>query len=145
MAILKPITQSSFIVTITGENLQFPAIWTTFSGVNDSADNSTYPNPTGNRIFKVVGPRTLDDLTISAPYDPDLAAIVEEIWLNYQCQFLTIIVQPTNCDGATPFGQPYIMDGCQLTSLNVAEVDRESGSVATIELGFTANSWRRGN
>lgn len=141
MAILKPITQSSYIVTIQG----LPTIWTTFSGVNDSADNSTHANPTGNRIHKVVGPRTLDDITVSAPYDPELSAEIEQIWLEYQCEYLTITVQPTNCDGETPLGAPYVLEGCQLMSLTVGEVDRESGSVATIELGFTANSWRRGS
>jgi hypothetical protein len=140
MAILKPITQSSFIVTIQG----LQSIWTQFSGINDSADNSTYANGTGNRIHKVVGPRTIDDVTITAPYSPELSLQIEELWLSYQCDYLTILVQPTNCDGTNPDGPPYVLQGCQLMSLNVAEVDRESGSVSTIELGFTVNSWSRG-
>ena len=48
------------------------------------------------------------------------------------------------CDGETESGPPYIIEGAQLSSLSVAEVDRESGDVATITLSFTANSWRRG-
>lgn len=141
MTLLKPITQSSFILTIQG----MESIWTTFSGINDSADNSSYANPTGNRIGKIVGPRTLDDITLSAPYSPELAISVEQQWLEYQCDFLTVIIQPTNCDGNTPNGPPYVLQGCQLTSLSVAEVDRESGSPATIEIGMTANSWSRGS
>lgn len=140
MTILKPITQSSFIVTIQG----LQSIWTQFSGISDSADSSTYANGTGNRIYKVVGPRTLDDVTITAPYSPELSVQIEELWLTYQCTPIVIVVQPTNCDGTTPNGPPYVLQGCQLMSLNVAEVDRESGSVSTIELGFTVDSWSRG-
>lgn len=140
MAIIKPTTQSSYIVTIQG----IQSIWTQFSGINDSADSNTYANGTGNRIHKVVGPRTLDDVTLTAPYSPELSIQIEELWLSYQCEFLTILVQPTNCDGNTPNGPPYVLQGCQLMSLNVAEVDRESGSVSTIELGLTVNSWSRG-
>jgi hypothetical protein len=140
MAIIKPITQSSYIVTIQG----IQSIWTQFSGISDSADSNTYANGTGNRIHKVVGPRTLDDVTLTAPYSPELSVQIEELWLSYQCEFLTILVQPTNCDGNTPNGPPYVLQGCQLMSLNVAEVDRESGSVSTIELGLTVNSWSRG-
>ena len=139
MAILQPITQSSFILTIQGVQ----SFWTTFSGISDSADTSTYANPTGNRLSKVVGPRTVDDVTLTAPYSPELSVAVEQLWLEYQCDFLTVLVQPTNCDGETPQGPPYVLQGCQLNSLNVAEVDRESGSVATIELGLTVNSWTR--
>lgn len=139
MAILKPITQSSFIVTIQGVQ----SIWTTFSGINDSADTSTYANPTGNRLGKVVGPRAVDDVTLSSPYSPELSVSIEQLWLEYQCEYLTILVQPTSCDGETSLGPPYVLQGCQLNSLNVAEVDRESGSVATIELGLTVNSWTR--
>lgn len=140
MAILKPITKAGFIVYAEGVDL----FWTTFSGINDTAETGTYANQTGNRIFKVVGPRTLEDMELSSPYDPVLAQQAEEFWLNYQCQFLTITIQPVLCDGEEENGPPYIIEGAQLSSLNVAEVDRESGDVAMITLSFTANSWRRG-
>ena len=125
MAILKPITKAGFIVYAEGVDL----FWTTFSGINDTAETGTYAN---------------QDMELSSPYDPVLAQQAEEFWLNYQCQFLTITIQPVLCDGEEENGPPYIIEGAQLSSLSVAEVDRESGDVAMITLSFTANSWRRG-
>ena len=140
MPILKPITKSGFIVYSQGIDL----FWTTFSGLNDTAETGTYANQTGNRIYKVVGPRTLDDLELSSPYDPLLAAQAEQFWQDYECDFLTITVQPVKCDGLTEIGAPYIFEGCQLSSISELEVDRESGDVSTITMSFTANSWKRG-
>lgn len=140
MPILEPITKAGYIVYVQGVDLFF----TTFSGINDTAATGEYANQTGNRIYKVVGPRTLDDVELSSPYDPILAQQAEQFWLDYACEPLTITVQPVRCDGETEVGPPYILEGCQISNLQVAEVDRESGDVATITLSFTVNSWRRG-
>lgn len=137
--LLRPTTQSGFLINIEGT----PTIWTTFSGISDDRETATYANGTGNRINKVLGPSTTEDVTCSAPYDPEVALEIEQLYRNYSCEYITITVQPTTCDGDTARGRPYILEGCLLKSLNVAEVDRESGSVSTIELGFTVNDWRR--
>jgi len=140
MPVITPIPKSAFIVTISG----METIWTTFSGIVDTAESGQYANGTGNRIYKVVGPRSCDDVTIAAPYDPTLAATIESIWQSYSCEFITITVQPTTCDGSSSNGSSYTLSGCQLQQLTVAEMDRESGDVGTIELVFTVNSWSRG-
>ena len=141
MAILTPISKSGFIMYVGG--LEF--FWTQFSGINDSSATGEYANGTGRRIHKVIGPRTIDDVTLTMPYDPLQANQIEQFWLEYDCQFLTITIQPVNCDGESYLGDPYILEGCQLISLTVAEADRESGDVGTIELGFTVNTWKRGS
>lgn len=141
MALLRPITKAQFIVFVNGIEMYF----TNFSGINDSAESGSYANGLGNRIFKVSGPRTLDDITLSAPYDPDEAEKVEELWLDYNCEYLTVTVQPVTCGNSFDnIGSPYILEGCLLQSYKAAEVDRESGDVGTIEITLTANSWRRG-
>lgn len=140
MPLLKPITQAGYILYCQGIDMFF----TTFSGINDSAATGEYANERGNRIYKVVGPRTLDDVEMSAPYDPILSQPIEEFWLDYACEYLTITVQPVLCDGETEIGPPYILEGCQISNLQVAEADKESGDVATITVTFTVNSWRRG-
>jgi hypothetical protein len=89
----------------------------------------------------VVGPRAIDDVTLSAPYDPAFAHQIEEIWSDYNCEFLTITIQPTTCNGDDANNTPYVLYGCQLQQLTVAEMDRESGDVGTIELVFTVNDW----
>jgi hypothetical protein len=137
MPVIVPIPKSAFIVTISG----METIWTQFSGIVDTAESGQYANGTGRRIYKVVGPRALDDVTLTAPYDPVLAHAIEQIWSNYNCEFITIVIQPTTCNGENSNSTPYVLNGCQLTSLTVAEMDRESGDVGTIELVFTVNSW----
>jgi hypothetical protein len=137
---INPITKASFLMTVEGINLY----WTTFSGVNDSAETGQYAQGTGNRIFKVVGPRSIEDVELTAPYDPEVAQEIEQFWLDYNCAPLTVTIQPVQCDGESSAGAAYILEGAQLQALTVAEADRESGDVATITLKLTVNSWRRG-
>lgn len=136
MPILTPITKAEFLVYAQGIDLFF----TTFNGLNDTAESGSYANGTGNRIYSVVGPRKLDDLELSSPYDPILQQAVEEFWLNYSCAPLVITVQPVLCDGLTENGPAYIFEGCLLKSISQIEVDRESSDVSVTTLGFTANS-----
>lgn len=141
MALLKPITKAQYYVFTSGLEMYFNS----FSGINDTAQSGSYANGTGNRIYKVTGPRELDDITLTTPYDPEQSQELEQFWLEYQCEYLTISVQPVSCgDNPENLGDPYILEGCLLTGIKLAEVDRESGDVATMELTFTANSWRRG-
>ena len=90
MPVIIPIPKSSFIVTISG----METIWTTFSGVVDTAESGQYANGTGNRIYKVVGPRAIDDVTLSAPYDPAFAHTIE---LHQRCSPNGLRVVRVNC------------------------------------------------
>lgn len=137
--ILKPITQSGYTVYLNGVSIFF----TSFSGISDSADTSTYASGTGNRILPVVGPKTMSEITLGTPWDRDIAKELEELWADYNCEALTISVQPTECNGES-LGQPYILEGCLLSGINLAEVNREDSSVSMIELTLQAATWRRG-
>ena len=152
MAILRPITKAQYEVSFTAlGGPTFTSVFTQFSGVNDSSDSSTYANGTGNRLYHVVGPRTADNVTLTAPYDPGIFKELEQFWLDYNCNPITITVTPTSCDGEayaansgynTVSGQ-YVCYECQFVSITTGEVDRESGDVATIEVEFTLNYWDR--
>jgi len=73
MAILRPLTKAQYVVSFTAiGGPTFTGVFTTFSGINDSAESSTYANGTGNRIYHVSGPRTADNVTLGAPYDPTI-------------------------------------------------------------------------
>ena len=146
MAILRPITKAQYEVSFTAlGGPTFTAVFTQFSGINDSADSNTYANGTGNRLYHLVGPRTADNVTLTAPYDPTIFKSLEQFWLDYNCQPITITVTPRSCDGndAAAGGGQYICYECQFTSITTGEVDRESGDVATIEVEFTVNYWDR--
>jgi hypothetical protein len=147
MAILLPITKAQYTVSFTAVGGQtYTAVFTTFSGINDSSDATQYANGTGNRLYHVVGPRTAENVTLGAPYDPKIFKPLEQFWLNYNCQPITITITPTACNGLDnepQAGGQYICYECQFVSINTAEVDRESGDVATIEVEFTVNYWDR--
>jgi len=146
MAILRPLTKAQYVVSFTAlGGPTFTATFTTFSGINDSSDSSTYANGTGNRLFHVVGPRTADNVTLGAPYDPTIFKSLEQFWLNYNCNPITITITPTSCDGdgAAATGGQYVCYECQFVSITTADVDRESGDVQTIECEYTVNYWTR--
>jgi len=146
MAILRPITKSQYEVSFTAlGGPTFTAVFTKFSGVKDSAEDSRYANGTGNRLFKVIGPRNADDVTLEAPYDPTIFKQLEQFWLNYNCEDITVTVTPKDCAGAgeAAGGGQYVLYGCQYKSVSTADVDRESGNVQTIECSFTVNYWER--
>ena len=146
MAILRPITKSQYEVSFSalgGPTLT--SVFTKFSGINDNSDSSTYANGTGNRIYHVVGPRTADNITLTAPYDPLIFRPLEEFWLEYNCEPITVTVTPRSCDGESAGlgGGQYICYECQFVSITTADVDRESADVQEIEVEFTVNYFDR--
>ena len=146
MAILRPITKSQYEVSFTAlSGPTFTSVFTQFSGVNDSSDSTAYANGTGNRLYHVVGPRTADNVTLTAPYDPGIFKALEQYWLDYNCEPITITVTPRDCtgEGAAAGGGQYVMYECQFVSITTGDVDRESGDVQTIEVEFTVNYWDR--
>jgi len=146
MAILRPITKSQYEVSFTAlGGPTFTSVFTQFSGVNDSSDSTAYANGTGNRLYHVVGPRTADNVTLTAPYDPGIFKALEQFWLAYNCEPITITVTPRDCtgEGAAAGGGQYIMYECQFVSITTGDVDRESGDVQTIEVEYTVNYWDR--
>ena len=146
MAILRPITKAQYEVSFTaigGPTLT--AVFTKFSGVKDKSESGEYANGTGNRKYHVVGPRTADNVTLTAPYDPVIFKQLEKFWLTYNCNPITITVTPKDCigNGAAPAGGQYTCYECLFVSINTADVDRESGNVAEIEVEFTVNYFDR--
>lgn len=146
MAILRPITKAQYEVSFTAVGgPTFTSVFTKFSGIKDSADSNTYANGTGNRLYHVVGPRTADNVTLSAPYDPTIFKSLEQFWLTYNCNPVTVTITPRDCigEGDAAGGGQYILYECQFTSITTGEVDRESGDVQEIEVEMTVNYWDR--
>jgi hypothetical protein len=147
MAILRPITKSQYVVSFSAfGGPSFSAVFTKFGGINDSSDSSTYANGTGNRLFHVVGPRTADNVNLTAPYDPSIFKELEQFWIDYNCEYITVTVTPRDCTGQgnePTTGGEYILYECRFVSITTADVDRESGDVQEIEVEFTVNYWDR--
>ena len=146
MAILRPLTKAQYEVSFSAlGGPTFTAVFTKFSGIKDTAETSKYANGTGNRLYHVSGPRTADNVTLTAPYDPSIFKALEQFWLNYNCNPITITITPRDCigQGAAPGGGQYICYECQFLHIVTADVDRESGNVQTIECEFTVNYFER--
>lgn len=145
MAILRPITKAQYEVSFVAAGASYIAVFTKFSGIKDSAEDSTYSNGTGNRLFHLTGPRKADDVTLTAPYDPTVFKGLEQFWLTYNCQDVTVTITPKDCvgNGSAPGGGQYICTGCRFKSIKTAEVDRDSGNISEIEVVFTVNIWDR--
>jgi hypothetical protein len=157
MAILRPITKSQYEVSFTALGnagapaATYTAVFTKFSGIKDTSESSTYANGTGNRLYHVVGPRKADDVKLTAPYDPTIFKSLEQFWLDYNCNPITVTITPTSCDGSyqeafagyNTVGGQYVCYECQFVSISTADVDRESGNVQEIEVDFTVNYWER--
>ena len=137
--IIKPTTQSGWLCYINGLEIFF----TSFSGISDSADTSTYPSGTGNRILPLIGPRTISEVTLATPHDPATSQDIEELWQEYACESLTVTIQPLDCAGES-VGQPYILDGVLLSGISLGEVNRDSSEANMIELTLQPSTWRRG-
>jgi hypothetical protein len=146
MAIFRPLTKAQYEVSFVAPGgPTLIATFTKFSGIKDSSDSSEYANGTGNRKYHIVGPRTADNITLTAPYDPLIHKQLETFWLTYNCQDITVTVTPRNCtgNGSAPGGGQYTCYGCKFVSLTTADVDRESGDVQEIEIELTVNTWDR--
>jgi hypothetical protein len=146
MAILRPLTKAQYEVSFSAlGGPTFTAVFTKFSGVKDQAEESKYANGTGNRIYHVVGPRTAEDVTLTAPYDPTIFKSLEQFWLAYNCQPITVTVTPKDCagTGGAATGGQYVLYDCLFRSITTADVDRESGNVQTIETSFVVQYWER--
>lgn len=146
MSKLRPITKSQYQVSLVAPNgPTLTATFTTFSGITDSSDSSQYANGSGNRLYKLVGPRNVDNVTLGSPYDPIIYKELEQFWLRYNCEHMTVTITPVDCrgDGSAPAGGSYSLYECLFVNIVTGEVDRESGDPATIEVEFSVNEWER--
>ena len=146
MAILRPLTKAQYVVSFSAlGGPTFTAVFTKFSCIKDAAEVSQYANGTGNRLYHVSGPRKADNVTLTAPYDPLIFKSLEQFWIDYNCNPVTITITPTDCigEGGAVGGGQYICYECQFMHIMTADVDRDTGNVATIEVEFTVNYWSR--
>lgn len=142
MATTQPITRSQFLLTIS--DLDF--YWETFSGLRDTAQTSEYSDGLGNRTYKLVGRRTLEDMTLSKAFDPVADVPIIEFWQKY-CQGQGVdkicSVTPVQyCPEPEPIGAALILYGFRPISLQGFEVDKKSSDVTMLTLGFVADSWK---
>lgn len=165
----RPLAKSSFWVTIEDgvsatpklawneaaggfnpnwKKLYYETTWTNFSGINETHATGNYASGKGTRLYKVLGPRNIEDVQLAAPYNPVFAERIERIWLKYKSDPLLITVTPMLPNAEQELEivagtKKYRMEGCQLKTLKEIDVDRESGEPSMLELTFTVDEWFR--
>ena len=139
---LKPVTNSQWKVNIS--TIASDLYFTSFSGIKDQAQTSTYADGTTGRIYQVKGPRQLQQFTLSIPFDPEnpsMQALIAH-WQTKPCEAVNILVTPVACgDQGEARGQTININSAQMISLSYAQVDRTSSNVSMLELGFIADDF----
>lgn len=137
-----PITEADFLVTIEGIS---QAHWETCSGVTDSTNVTEYSDGQSNRLHKLIGPRQVENVTLSKPYNPeaDKALIAWwKRWCSANGEEVTITMQPVRyCPDAIPYGSATTMLGCKPSSLKFGNVDKKSANISMIELIFSVDDY----
>jgi hypothetical protein len=119
MLTYKPITQAQYWIQAS----PFSHYFTTFSGIRDTSGTTQYADGVRGRIFQLKGPRTLAEVTVSTPFDPEKHADIVDFWKTYDCSFVTLTVD------------------AQITSINFGQADRASTNVSTLELTFVMDTF----
>jgi hypothetical protein len=135
-----PITQSQWWVQTSAWSHYF----TKFTGIDDTADTSDYPDGQTARKYNLVGPRKIAPVSFSAPFDPILHADIVDYWKAYGCDFITIIVTPVTCgEDPQPLagGRQLILPEVKLNKIKFAEVDRAQAQVSMIEIAAVVNTY----
>ncbi|HEY9835421.1 MAG TPA: phage tail protein [Vampirovibrionales bacterium] len=137
-----PITEGDYLVTIEGIA---QAYWETFSGVSDTTQVTEYSDGRSNRLHKLIGPRQVENVTLTKPYNPiQDKAIIEwwRKWCSANGEEVTITVQPVRyCPDPINHGTATTMLGCKPTSLKYGNVDKKSANISMLELVFAVDDY----
>lgn len=143
---LRPLTNSQYKVSISNVP-GGPHYFTNFSGIKDNAQTSTYADGQSNIIYSLRGPRQLQQVTMSVPFDPVEHRALVEWWKQYTCESVTIQIDVVDCNANIETGERQFqltITDAQVTQINFAQVDRTSSNVSMLELGFVAHEFTVG-
>lgn len=135
-----PVTKSQFIVTST---FAPGSRFTKFTGLIDKSDTVTYADGELYRRFHLVGPPTIQEMTLTIPYSPEEHEDIILYKKNNPCARFIVVVQPTECTGLefVQGSSALYITGCQMTEVKTHEVDRNAVELATIEVKFVADDY----
>lgn len=138
---IKPVTKGQWLLTIQG--LDF--YWETFSGLKDRTQTSDYSDGLTNRLYKLHGPRVMEDMTFTKAFDPVKDKPIVKYWKDF-CQAennaTTASVTPIKyCPTPEPIGPALILYGVTPIAFEGFEVDKKSNEVEPLTLIITAEEW----
>lgn len=138
------IPQAKAAVLMTVEGLD--QYWEKFSGIKDNSSASgEFSDGQGMRLYKISGPRTLEDMTLEKAFDPLKDGPVLEYWRNYSYAREAIkVVSITLVNSYNPEPQPgqsFTLYGVRPLSVEIGEGDKTSNDVMMLILKFIAEDW----
>lgn len=145
----QPITQQQFLVTIEGINAYFE----TFSGLQDGAETSEYTDGFSRLRRQLVGPRSIETVTLGKPFVPEEDALIVQFWKNFtvgreitdRSAGTEITVQPVNyTPEPTAIGDPYVLYGAIPNRIEFLQADKKSQDISTLVLSFSVQDWSLG-
>jgi hypothetical protein len=137
-----PQVQANWLVTLKG----FDIFATKFQGFDDNAQVNDYNDGLSNRTFKMLGPRTLAEMTLMFPFDVVKCKPLVTWWQTY-CDGFTdgeiVTVTPVKyCPNIEPSGPTLNLFNVRPVALSGFEVDKTSQAVNELSLRFIADDWK---
>ena len=142
-----PISKQQFLVTIK----DIETYWETFSGIDESTQVSEYSDGYDNRLYPMLGPRSMAELTFTKAFDPDQDAPIIDFWRNFRLargqdvnsRGYTVTVQPVEYSPEpVSIGSPITVYGFIPIRLQGFEVDKKSQDVSMLTLVGRALNWK---
>lgn len=139
-----PIVRSQFLMQAFG--LDF--FWETFSGLDDQTQVTEYSDGISNRTYSLMGPRKLQEMSLTKPFSPDDDAPLI-VWFKEFCQEgslqHTVVISPVKyCPNLTLYGPSLTLYGAKPIALKGFEADKKSQDVSMLELRLIADEWSYG-
>jgi hypothetical protein len=134
--------QGTILVGGVFEQMDF----TEFSGGELSRDAEDYPKGLTDEKGYVAGILKYGDITVRAPYDPQVHNGVTRKFLNYCGEPIDIVVQFYSvCPERQPDGEPQTYLNCMpIYCKPCPDVNRGEGGVARYEMRFKVGGYRLG-
>lgn len=136
--------ESQFSVLLGGPYNQ--ADFTEFSGGSITRDIERYPRGLVDEMGVTPGIKQYEDITLRAPYDPEVHDAMIEKFTNYCGEAIDVVVTPMKvCPEKKPDGRSRIYTGCVPNSCSPPGVNRGPGSkTAMFELKFAVQGFKLG-
>ena len=140
---IRPTTRGNWLLQITALDFYFE----TFSGLNETTSTSEFSDGLSNRLYKLQGPRSLDDFTFTKAFDPIADKAIISYWKNWcegETEKTTASIVPVRyCPTAEPLpGAPKLtLFGVFPISLQGWDVDKKSSDVSMLTLVVSAEDW----
>jgi len=137
-----PQVQSNWLVTLKGFDVQANK----FTGFEDSAQITDYNDGVSNRTFKLLGPRTLSEMTLMFPFNVVACQPIVDWWQTY-CDGVTdgeiVTITPVKyCPNVEPSGPTLSLLGARPTAMSGFDVDKAVQTANELMIRFIAEDWK---